>query len=345
MSITMNQVEAQLLDLIQQGIPLCERPFSQIGEQVGLSEDEVIQQLSDLKKAPRRVIRQISAIFDSASLGYRSTLVAAKVDPAHLDRAAAIISQHPGVSHNYERVNAYNLWYTLAVPPDSELGLQGTVDLLHQLSGATATRMLPTLKLFKIGVKFNLGGGDDNPAPAKSHRPKRPAHPLTDTDKRMIRVLQQDMPITTTPFADWAIEAGVPVATLLQSAKRYQDEGRMRRFSAVLHHREAGFTANAMGVWVVPPEQHESFGAAAAKFPAVSHCYLRPSYSDWPYNIFTMVHATNPAACEAVLAEIAAATGITNYMSLYSTREFKKTRVQYFLDDSAVWEASQAAKV
>jgi len=153
MSITMNQVEAQLLDLIQQGIPLCERPFSQIGEQVGLSEDEVIQQLSDLKKAPRRVIRQISAIFDSASLGYRSTLVAAKVDPEHLDRAAAIISRHPGVSHNYERVNAYNLWYTLAVPPDSELGLQGTVDLLHQLSGATATRMLPTLKLSRAQSK------------------------------------------------------------------------------------------------------------------------------------------------------------------------------------------------
>src|SRR4051812_16721321 len=126
MSVTMNDVEAKLLETIQDSIPLCARPFAQIGDQVGLEEGEVLQQLRTLKQPPRRVIRQISAIFDSGSLGYKSTLVAAKVDPTRLEEAAAIISQHPGVSHNYERENAYNLWYTLAVPPDSTLGLQGT---------------------------------------------------------------------------------------------------------------------------------------------------------------------------------------------------------------------------
>jgi DNA-binding Lrp family transcriptional regulator len=113
----------------------------------------------------------------------------------------------------------------------------------------------------------------------------------------------------------------------------------MRRFSAVLRHREAGISANAMGVWAVPAEQAESFGARAAEFPAVSHCYLRQSWPDWPYTIFTMVHAPTQEKCEAVLAEISAATGVTNYSALYSSKEYKKVRVQYFTPDVAAWEA------
>ncbi|CAN5435969.1 AsnC family transcriptional regulator [soil metagenome] len=347
MQTALNNLEAKLLEVIQDGIPLCERPFAQIGEQVGLTEREVLERLIELKRPPRPFIRQVSAIFDSASLGYKSTLVAAKVEPSQLEQAAAIVGQHPGVSHNYERANAYNLWYTLAVPPDSRLGLQGTVDLLHQLSGAAATRMLPTLKLFKIGVKFNLGGGDESQTDAKPRGAKLPlaGRAITDADKRIIRTLQQDLPLVAAPFEIWANQAGVTVEALLASAQAYQDIGWMRRFSAVLHHREAGFTANAMGVWAVPADQQDAFGVAAAGFQAVSHCYLRPSYPDWPFNIFTMVHATSPAACEAVLAEISAATGITNYQSLYSTRKFKKTRVQYFLDDNAAWEASHEPSI
>lgn len=344
MSVTMNSLEARLLEAIQDAIPLSSRPYAQIGDRIGLTEKEVLDQLRGLKQPPRRVIRQISAIFDSGSLGYKSTLVAAKVDPDRLEEAAAIISKHPGVSHNYQRENAYNLWYTLAVPPDGRLGLEGTVQRLHELSGAIATRMLPTLKLFKIGVKFNLGASEDAPAPAKKHvKHGQPKPPITDEDKRMIRVLQQDLPLIERPFDAWAEQAGVSVEMLLAHARTYQDVGYMRRFSAVLHHREAGFTANAMGVWAVAPEGQESFGAVAGSHPAVSHCYLRPSYPDWPFSIFTMVHATNAAACEAVLAEISRNTGVTEYRVLYSTREFKKTRVQYFLGDTADWEAAHIA--
>src|ERR1019366_8580978 len=125
--------------------------------------------LMPLKTVPRAVIRQIGAIFDSASLGYQSTLVAAKVPEHHLPAAAAVINQHPGVSHNYRRDHDYNLWYTLAVPPDSRLGLEATAQILHQRSGAIATRLLPTLKLYKIGVKLDLD-------PDASNRVHSPAH-------------------------------------------------------------------------------------------------------------------------------------------------------------------------
>jgi DNA-binding Lrp family transcriptional regulator len=331
--------DARLLQVIQEAIPLVRRPFARLGEQIGWSEAEVMERLQQLKTKPNKVIRQISAIFDSGSLGYRSTLVAARIDPSRLEEAAAIISKHPGVSHNYERQHDYNLWYTLAVPPDSQLGLDRTVAELHRQSGALATRMLPTLKLFKIGVKFDMGG-ESLPAVAKTEAPKLPPRPLVLADKRIIRVLQKDLPIIPEPFDAWAAAAGVPVDTLLSLANEYQQRKWMRRFSAVLHHREAGFTANAMGVWAVPADHQEAFGKVAAGFPQVSHCYLRPSYEDWPYNLFTMVHGTSREGCEKVLADISRVSGITNYRALYSTREFKKIRVQYFLDDIPQWESS-----
>src|SRR5205823_4640912 len=94
-------IDRQLLNLVQAEIPLVERPFAAIGKQLGLGEEEVIRRLAGFKTASKRVIRQISAIFDSKSLGYQSTLVAAKIGEPQLERAVAIINEHPGVSHNY----------------------------------------------------------------------------------------------------------------------------------------------------------------------------------------------------------------------------------------------------
>ena len=104
----------------------------------------------------------------------------------------------------------------------------------------------------------------------------------------------------------------------------------MRRFSAVLHHRKAGFKANAMAVWNVPPERSEEVGRIMASSPWVTHCYERPTFPDWPYSHFSMVHATTKKECQAAVKEISESTGITDYKLLYSTREYKKTRVRYF---------------
>jgi siroheme decarboxylase len=330
-----------ILDLIQASFPLVERPFAAIAQKLGLEEADVIQRVRALRESPRPAIRQISAIFDSRALGYESTLVAAKVDPAHLEDAAAVISGHPGVSHNYQRNHAYNLWYTLAVGPDSKLGLGGTLDVLHLRSGAIETHLLPATRMFKIGVKFDLGGdGDLTGRTEGTVAADRPAvRPLTETDKKLIRVLQQDLPIVERPFDCWACQTNLCVADLLAAAKRYEREGRMRRFSAVLRHRDIGFSANGMGVWAVPAGQEQAFGKVAASFSAVSHCYERPTFADWPYNLFTMVHAPDAAQCEAVLAEISRASGIKRYGVLYSSKEFKKKRVQYFTGDIEAWEA------
>jgi DNA-binding Lrp family transcriptional regulator len=93
-----------------------------------------------------------------------------------------------------------------------------------------------------------------------------------------------------------------------------------------------------MGVWAVPEDKQDTFGNTAAGFEQVSHCYLRPSYPDWPYNIFTMIHTQDREQATGVLKAISAATGVSNYRALYSTHEFKKVRVQYFTGDVEAWE-------
>lgn len=348
MADELEQDDLRILDFIQQELPLVPQPFDAVAAKLGMARREVMRRISQLKARPHGVIRQISAIFDSRSLGYSGCLVAARVDEGRIDEAAAIISQHPGVSHNYRRNHSYNLWYTVTVPPDSRLGLERTVDLLHQQSGAIVTRLMPSLKLFKIGVKFNLTGEDaaersDAPAFDSDKQEAASKFTVTEADKRMIQALQQDLPIEPEPFKGWAESAGVSVDDLLAAGRRYEQIGCMRRFSAVLRHRQAGFGANAMGAWIVPPEKQLEFGHAAASFAAVSHCYLRPSYPDWPYSIFTMVHGQSREQCERVLAEISRHTGLTEYAALYSSHEYKKVRVKYFMGDIEAWETQNVS--
>ena len=343
----LSDTDAHLLNLLQQQIPLTSEPFADLGNQLHLPESDILSRISALKSQPAPIIRQISAIFDTKSLGYQSTLVAARIPQEHLDHAVSVINAHPGVTHNYLRNHHFSLWYTLAVPPDSRLGLERTLQILHQESHALSTRPFPTLKLYKIGVSFDLSSDADpaarstGPAFTESDRAQAMSHPITPADKRMIRVLQQDLPITSRPYDLWAQQAQVTTDQLLSAAQTYLAQKRMRRFAAVLHHRQAGFSANGMGIWAVTPDKQDTFGSVAASFAAVSHCYLRPTYEDWPYSIFTMVHAPTQPDCDAVLAQISKATGIKDYAALYSTREFKKTRLRYFTEEIEAWEQSR----
>ena len=124
-----------------------------------------------------RIIREITPIFDTRALGYSSMLVAAKVDAENPQRAAKIINSHPGVSHNYLRTHEFNLWFTIATPPDSELGLQGTLEVLQRLTGAESIRQLPTLTLFKINMNLEMEGGTDALAAAAEAGPPRARGP------------------------------------------------------------------------------------------------------------------------------------------------------------------------
>lgn len=337
----MDQKDRKLLYIIQSDFPLEERPYLALGQKLDLMEEEVIKRISKLKAD--LIIRQISAIFDTRVLGYKSSLVAMKIEPSILDKSAEIINSHPGVSHNYRRNHAYNLWFTVAVPPYSSL--EKTVDKLAELTRADKAWLLPTLKLFKIGVRLDTTG--ENPPDAvvtdgfgysEEQRLKANQNPLTLFEIQALGELQEDLAVEARPFDKMAAKIGVSTDELLECARGFISEGRMRRFAAILYHRKAGYKANAMGVWKVSSEKLDEAGTQMAQFEAVSHCYQRPVYPDWPYALFSMIHGQSMEACEKIADSISKKTGITDYALLYSTKEYKKTRVKYFTEEVDEWE-------
>ncbi|HZJ27507.1 MAG TPA: Lrp/AsnC family transcriptional regulator, partial [Acidimicrobiia bacterium] len=342
----LDDTDRALLNAVQWEFPLEARPFAALATRLETTEPDVIERLERLKQAG--VLRQLSAIFDTRALGYSSALVAAKIRPDGIDEAAAHISAHPGVSHNYKRNHDYNLWYTLAVPPGEDIDEH--LDVLHRESGSTVTRKLPTLTLYKIGVKLDMTGAtgaDAKVAVATNEQPER--HPdmsapeLSELEVRAIGALQDDLPLIAAPFAALGDRLGTSGETVLDLLTRFSDRRLMRRFAAVMNHRSAGFKANAMGVWAVPEADLAEIGLQMAGFAAVSHCYRRPTYDDWPYSVFTMVHGRNARECEATIAAIRDETGIETYELLWSVKEYKKTRVRYFTPDWDEWRIQHLA--
>ena len=343
-AIPLDDFDKRLLNAMQGAFPIEPRPYAAVAGALDVDQERVLARVREL--IDERIIRQVTPIFDTRALGYGSMLVAAKVDPEHPWRAAKIVNSHPGVSHNYLRNHDFNMWFTIAVEEDSRLGLQGTLDVLQELTCAESIRQLPTLKLFKIRMDLEMEGGTE--ALAKSAGvAEEPAElekqPYDEWDKAVIRATQGDLPVVPEPYAPAARRLGVPVEALVEQMRGMVDRRLLRRVAAILFHRRAGFSANGMGVWRVPDERVLELGPRMAAFRGISHCYQRPTYADWPYQIFTMAHGRSKAECDAILDAIAGEIdAIEDRAVLYSSTEFKKIRLLYFTDEHRAWEREHA---
>ena len=325
----LDAVDKKLLNEIQWVFPLVDRPYLEIANRHSISEEDVMQRIAFMKNMG--IIRQINAIFDTRRLGYKSALIAFAVRPDKLDYVAAKVNEHPGVSHNYERNHEYNMWFTLAVPPGSDM--KQDLDRMASFEGVIKHRVLPTLKLYKIGVRLDMVNKDpDKLAPTdKVKHPNQEKVQLDERDREFIRELQKDLAVVPEPFKELANSLGITTAQLFAKAAEYENTGIMRRFAAILRHREAGFVANGMVVWQVPENRIDEVGFRLAAFPQVSHCYRRPIYPDWRFNLFSMVHARTLKAAEKIAIEMSETVGIKDYQILFSSREFKKERIKYFV--------------
>ncbi len=240
----LEDIERRLLNLLQGSFPLEPRPFAAVAREAGLSEDEVLARTQAL--LDDRIIRQLTPIYDTRAFGYGSMLVAAKVDPEHPWGPARIVNSHPGVSHNYLRNHEFNMWFTLAVEEDSKLGLQGTLDVLQELTGAESIRQLPTLKLFKIRMDLEMEGGTDKltaPAGEAVEPMDLGKQPYDERDVAVVRATQGDMPVVPEPYAPAAAELGMTQEQLLEHMAGMRERGLLRRVAAILFHRRAGFSA------------------------------------------------------------------------------------------------------
>ncbi len=328
------ELKNELLYKMQSSFPLTQRPFLELAKQFNTSEDEILKLVKELKKGG--TLRQTSAIFDTKRLGYKSSLVAFKVAEDKIEQAVKAVNAHPGVSHNYLRDHDFNIWFTMAVEPDSKFGLEKTIEILAKQSDAIESIILPTLKLFKISVKMDTTGKQAKKEQVK--KAKNKSLELTPKHIEAIKELQKDIAIVSEPFLEATKKLNISYDEYFALANELKEAGVMRRFATILRHRKAGFNANAMTVWQAPEEKAEEIGEKLASFSAVSHCYLRPSFPNWKYNLFAMVHAKTQEESNALIEEMAKETGLSNYRKLYSTKEFKKQRIVYFSDEFKEWE-------
>lgn len=326
----MDAINRVLLDRLQRSFPIAPEPYRNLAEGLGIDSGEVRGRIKSLKG--QGLVRQISAIFNTGALGYRSSLVAMAVPEAELERAVAAINQYPGVSHNYLRPGKYNIWFTIAVPPGESL--ERTVEELSSSAGGWPALILPALKKYKLAVVLDvLEEGESALSDDLSELPKVEAHDSFDPSAeniRVVRTIQEDLPLVERPFELWARDLNVNEEGLLELISKWLDQGLMRRFAAVLNHRQAGFIANGMVVWSCPAERVGDYGRILASHAEVSHCYHRPAYPDWPYNLYAMVHGRNIEECRRIAEKLAEAIHLHDYEILFSTKEFKKIRLKLF---------------
>jgi DNA-binding Lrp family transcriptional regulator len=181
-AIPLDETDKRVMNLLQSTFPLEAEPFAPVAAEAGIELDDLIGRTQRL--LDNRIIREITPIFDTRALGYESMLVAAKVDSENPQRAAKMVNAHPGVSHNYLRTHDFNLWFTIATPPDSKLGLKGSIDALMEETGAVSMRELPTLTLFKINMNLEMEGGTEALAAQVEAAPPRELEARARTTRR-----------------------------------------------------------------------------------------------------------------------------------------------------------------
>ena len=344
----LTDADRELLNAVQWDFPLEGAPYAVLGERLGPPEPEVRARVVAVKDAG--VLRQLSAIFDTRALGYHSSLVAAKIDTDRVDEAAAVISDHPGVSHNYKRNHAFNLWYTIVVPPGESLDEH--LDVLHRESGAIVTRKLPTLQLYKIGVKLDMTGktaANAKVAVVEHERPERREHmdapELSDLEVAAIRVVQEDLPLVERPFAAQGEQLGCSEDQVLELLRSFKTRKLMRRFVAVMNHRSAGFKANVMGVLGGPrgpPRRARSRDRRGSRWSATATDVRRTRTgrtrcSRWS----TASTAATGRKQRSPPSRRRPASRTTRW--LWSVKEYKKTRVRYFTSEWQDWDATHLA--
>ncbi|KPK85809.1 MAG: hypothetical protein AMJ81_02645 [Phycisphaerae bacterium SM23_33] len=341
MSLELSEFDRRLLDALQHSVPLVPRPWEDLARQLGATEERTVSRVAALSGAGG-IIREIAGLFDAAALGYATTLVAARCSEEHLEAAGRQAAGHPGVSHCYARQGELNLWFTLAVGPDSTLGLDRTVTVLGQLIGAERILSLPAIRRYKLRARFDMVSPAGSPRQAHDQPGRSAARAAAPTPEqlRAIAALQEPLPAQPEPFLELARGRQMSAEELLVHAADFLAAGWMRRYAAVLRHQAAGAAANVLVAWQVPPERADRFGAQAAQFGNVSHCYLRASGPGWPWNLYTMIHGRDRAEVERTVEAVAAAAGAYPRVALPTAREYKKARVRLFSPECRRWEAA-----
>ena len=273
----------QLLNDFQRDFPLVPRPYAAIAARLGIDEQSVIDAYG--AGLASGVISRIGAVLAPRRLG-ASTLAAMAVPAHRLEGVAATVGAHASVNHNYEREGDWNLWFVVVAPDNA--GRKATLDAIARDTGLPVLT-LPLVEEYHIDLGFDLLGGNKR-AGRPAMEPAVPGH-SSPVDMKLLAALQDGLPLTQRPYADLGARAGLSEGITLAQLEAWLRDGLIKRLGVVVHHRELGYTANAMCVWDVPDEQIADLGRRLAEAPGVTLCYRRQrALPAWPYNLYCMIH-------------------------------------------------------
>ena len=321
----MDDLDRAVIDALQDGMAVCERPFAVEAEALGVEEAVLIGRLRGL--LADGVLTRFGPMYDAERLGGAVTLAAMRVPAERLDTVAAAVNAFEEVAHNYEREHELNLWFVLAT--ETPAAIAPVLEAIASHTGYPVYDM-PKLEEYYVGLKLHAGGGGpaSGPAAREVRRPAAADAPLDATDRAIVAATQAGLPLVPRPCHAIAAEIGLDPAEVMRRLQRMLDTGAIRRIAAVPNHYALGYRANGMSVWDVDDAEVAEAGRGVGALAFVSHCYLRPRHPPlWPYNLFAMVHGRSRAEVEAHVAGIAARLGGRHraHDVLYSRRILKKT--------------------
>ena len=304
-----------------------------MGANLGLSGAVVRQRLERLRS--EAVVRRVGPVFDAGRLGYATALVAGQVPPERLEAVAAAAAELGGVSHNYERDHAYNLWFTLT---------RGSLAAVRQAAAELAAwaavplHVLPAERTYKVRVAFAPRGAATAGSPAASAGPHRhdipppPAAPvrLDAADRALVRRLQDGLELTEAPLAAVAAELGRTSDDVVATLRRWSAQGVLRRFGAVVAHRRLGVRANGLVLLDVPPGRIDAAARVLAAQADVTHCFGRPPLPELGCGLYAMLHGSTREAVRARAEALAEQVAASAWHVLFSTRSFRRAPLRYF---------------
>ncbi len=315
------QLAHQLIPIIQAGFPLVSRPFQALAERAGSTERKVIDALIAMKDSG--IIRALGPVFDPRKLGYVSTLAAAKVDDHGIERFAAAVIEINEITHAYLRDNEYNVWFTVTALDAERLG--AILERCASFPGVRDVLNLPTKRVFKISAVW---GSEVQQPSCGAH--STDVYSPNESEKKLVRTLQKQVPLTEMPFAAIAGTGGTDEETVLSTLAAWCKNGVIRRFGARLNHRKIGYTENILAAWKGPDVV--DWGERFANMESVSHCYLRESRPNWPYELYTMIHARSADEARNILSGMKDIAVDSDVLLLKTIHELKKTVMKYFME-------------
>ncbi|RDZ63716.1 Lrp/AsnC family transcriptional regulator [Haloferax sp. Atlit-12N] len=341
----LSRLDRAIVNAFQGGFPVVERPFEPAA--AALRERGVDVTATDLCERVRTldeegVLSRFGALVNAEEIGGTATLVAMHAPPERFDEVAEQVNAHREVAHNYEREHPHlNMWFVVSVAEASRVE-----EVLGDIEDETgqATYNMPKRREFHVGAKFLLDGpisdGDLDLSHLGPDVEPTDARTLTPDERDLVMEIQGGLPITETPYADVAEAIGQEPAWVVETIKRFNLEGKVRRVGVIPNHYALGYSENGMTVWNVPDDLVAEVGPKIASLDFVTHCYRRPRHEGvWPYNFFAMTHGRSEEESEARIEQVREVmsdywdVGDDDWDTLFSTRILKKTGIR--LDERA----------